>query len=78
MTLALANALWRSGGSREALDLLRRMPDPGGELTLRPRGTGDKAADPVAQRLIGTGHAGEAIRSMRKTQRPRQQGLTST
>src|SRR5207253_1356259 len=32
MTLALANALWRSGGSREALDLLRRMPDPGGEL----------------------------------------------
>jgi len=31
-TLGLANALWLSGHAHEASDLLRKMPDPGGEL----------------------------------------------
>src|SRR5438876_12347299 len=31
MNLALANAHWRSGGSREAVDVRRRMPCPGGD-----------------------------------------------
>ena len=35
ITLDLANALSQSGRQKDALDMLRRMPDPGGELAAR-------------------------------------------